>query len=245
MKNNKKIAVIGGSGVKQLPFLSDIKISRVNTLYGDVKVQTGRYKGKEVIFLPRHGHDFHVPPHLVNYRANIAALDKLGTDYIIATAAVGSLDKTIKPGDLSIIVDFMDDTRSRKQTFFEKGNAVFTDMTEPYDPKLNGLIASAIKKVRKKSPRKVIYVATEGPRFETKAEIRAYRMGGADVVGMTGFPEVALANEVRIPYASIAISTNYACGIAKERLSMDEVIEVFNKKEKVVLKVIEEVIKRL
>ncbi len=160
-----------------------------------------------------------VPPHLVNYRANIWALKAAKVDKIISVSAVGSLKREIAPGNYVVVDDFIDFTKARQSTFFET-EKVHTDVSEPYDPKIRKALLSACKKIGAKAHDGGVYVCTEGPRFETKAEIRMMAQFG-DVVGMTGVPEVVLANELKIPYANLCFSANYACGIAKG--IMDEV----------------------
>jgi len=239
------IAVIGGSGFEKLAFLKDPKNATITTPYGKAKVITGKIASKRVVFLSRHGSGHEIPPHMINYRANIYALKKMNVKYIIATAIVGAMDKKIKPGNIDILSDYIDFTKSRQNTFSDAGKVIHVDMSQPYSDKMNKIIAGAIKRITNRIPRKLIYAATEGPRFETKAEIKMFKNAGAHVVGMTGVPEVALANELGIPYAAITLSTNYAAGISKENLSMNEIFRMIERRKALVCKIIEESVKKL
>lgn len=220
-----RVAIIGGTGVYDPNILSDIREERLRTPFGEVKVKVGTYRGKEVAFMARHGEDHSVPPHLVNYRANIWGLRQLGVKSILATAAVGSLNPEMKPKQFVFIDQFLDFTKTRHQTFIEKG-VVHLDMTDPYCPELRGLLTRATRELGLEYHTKGTYVCTEGPRFETPAEIRMFRQLGGDLVGMTSVPEVVLAREAGMCYATIAMVTNFAAGISPTRLSHQEVVDV-------------------
>ncbi|HBX22382.1 MAG TPA: S-methyl-5'-thioadenosine phosphorylase [Desulfotomaculum sp.] len=222
-----KIAIIGGTGVYDPNILSDIGEETVETPFGRVKVQVGTYKGKKVAFMARHGEDHSVPPHLVNYRANIYGLRLLGVKNVFATAAVGSLNMGMEPGNFVFMDQFLDFTKSRHQTFVEQG-VVHLDMTDPYCPRLRGVLREAAEKNSLRYHTAGTYVCTEGPRFETPAEIRMLRQLGGDLVGMTSVPEVVLAREAEICYATIAMVTNFAAGISKTKLSHQEVVDIMN-----------------
>ena len=226
-----KVAIIGGTGVYAQGLLENEKTITTETRYGQVSLTQGSYLNQTIYFLARHGGGHSVPPHLVNYRANIAALKKLGVEAVIATAAVGTLNKSMPPGARIILDQFIDFTKNRVQTFFEGqgGEVVHTDFSEPYC----FCLAEAIIKGAKHCGEKVIsggcYVCAEGPRFETPAEIKMYKMFGADLVGMTNVPEVTLAREAGLCYATIALATNYAAGISKTPLSHEEVLAEMEK----------------
>ncbi|MGQ9512541.1 S-methyl-5'-thioadenosine phosphorylase [Thermodesulfitimonas sp.] len=222
------IAIIGGTGVYDPELLEHPTEETVRTAYGDVKITRGFYRGREVIFLPRHGAAHTVPPHLVNYRANIMALKQAGARSILATAAVGSLNPKMRPGQFVFVDQFLDFTKGRKQTFFEGGpeGVVHIDVTEPYCPKLRRILVQVAQSLGLPAHDGGIYVCTEGPRFETPAEIKMFRELGGDLVGMTGVPEVVLAREAAICYAAVAMVTNFAAGIAAYRLSHQEVVEM-------------------
>jgi 5'-methylthioadenosine phosphorylase len=221
-----KIAVIGGTGVYDPEMLKEVREEWVRTPYGEVGLQVGRFRGREVAFMARHGRQHSVPPHLVNYRANIMALKQLGVRSILATAAVGSLNTDLHPGKLVFCDQFLDFTKSRVQTFSEGGpeGVVHMDMTEPYCPELRDLMDRAAADLELPVHSIGTYVATEGPRFETPAEIRMLRQLGGDLVGMTGVPEVVLAREAEICYATICMVTNFAAGISPHRLTHEEVV---------------------
>ncbi len=222
-----RIAVIGGTGVYEPDILHDIRNEQVSTPYGDVELIIGKHQGTTVAFMNRHGEGHSIPPNMVNYRANIDALKRLGVRNILATAAVGSLNPEMHPGHLVFVDQFLDFTKSRQQTFFDGGSAgvVHTDMTEPYCPELRKVLSRAAQGQGLAYHNGGVYVCTEGPRFETAAEIKMYRMLGGDLVGMTGVPEAPLAREAEICYAAIAIVTNFAAGISPVRLLHQEVVD--------------------
>lgn len=222
-----QFGIIGGTGVYSPEMLDNLQEETVGTPYGEVKVTIGTYAGKEVAFIPRHGADHSVPPHLINYRANIKALQAVGVTKIVATAAVGSLNPAMAPGSLVLVDQFLDFTKNRPQTFYEGGpqGVVHIDLTEPYCPELREVLRSAAAASRIELPEGATYVCTEGPRFETPAEIRMYSRLGGDLVGMTGVPEVVLAREAEICYATVAMVTNFAAGISPAPLTHSEVVE--------------------
>lgn len=223
-----KIAVIGGTGVYDPDILSDVRGETVSTPYGEVHLKIGMYRGRAVAFLNRHREDHSVPPHLVNYRANIAALKKLGVKNVLATGAVGSLNPAMQPGHFVFVDQFLDFTKNRASTFFEGGlsGVVHTDMTSPYCPELRDILARAARSCGFHAHAGGTYVCTEGPRFETAAEIKMFRLLGGDLVGMTGVPEVSLAREAEMCYAAVAMVTNFAAGISPTPLTHREVVDV-------------------
>lgn len=224
----QKIAFIGGTGVYEQSRLDERRELTISTRYGPVFLQSGRYENREVYFLARHGDRHSVPPHLVNYRANIAALKELGIEAVIATAAVGSLREGMAPGSRVVIDQFIDFTKGRPSTFYEgeEGEVVHTDFTQPYCPQLRAAILRAGRKLNQQVIDGGCYICTEGPRFETPAEIKMFALFGADLVGMTNVPEVTLAREAGLCYATIALVTNFAAGISTGKLSHEEVLEV-------------------
>lgn len=238
-----KYAIVAGTGMDKLFDLSGKQ--EIKTPYGFVS--TYCIRGLEnVFFLPRHGIDYSVPPHKINYRANIYALNIIGIKYVVATNAVGSLQKRFSPGSFVLPDQTLDFTKNRESTFFEgeDGKVVFTDVSQPYSQKVRLAIIDAGKRLQIKIYRRGTYICTEGPRYETPAEIWAFRKLGADVVGMTGVPEVFLAKELGIEYATIAIVTNYAAGII-DRISHHLVLEVMHKSQEKVKPLILESIKIL
>lgn len=223
-----KLAIIGGSGVYDPHILLDVHDLTVDTPFGEVDVTVGRYSGQEIVFMARHGRGHSIPPHRINYRANIWALARLGVERIFATTAVGSLNSDMKPGDFVLVDQFIDMTKGRPSTYFEGGDAgvAHLDYTEPYCIE----IRKAVRKAAQDNGIAVhfggCYVCTEGPRFETKAEIAAYHRLGGDLVGMTNVPEVVLARELGICYSTISMVTNFAAGISLKPLSHQEVLDV-------------------
>ncbi|PSR36111.1 MAG: 5'-methylthioadenosine phosphorylase [Sulfobacillus thermosulfidooxidans] len=225
-----RIAVIGGTGVYDPTWLSQSTTEEVATPFGPTRVTRGHLEGmeEEVFFMNRHGAGHKVPPHLVNYRANIWALRELGVDRVVATAAVGSLNVAMPPGAFILCDQFLDFTKARASTFHNGGESgvVHTDMTEPYCPDMRSVLVQKAKELGIAAVNGGCYVTTDGPRFETPAEIKAYRLLGGDVVGMTGVPEVVLARELGLCYSTVALVTNFAAGISSEVLSHQEVLDV-------------------
>lgn len=233
-----KVAIIGGTGVYESGILDDVASGQLLTPYGTAVFEEGTFRtpterALEVIFLARHGAGHAIPPHRINYRANIWALRQLGVERVIGTGAVGSLREDFAPGDCVLADGFIDFTRGRPLTFYE-GEAVVpggptgvvhTDMTEPYCRELRGILAAAAGTEGIALHDGGCYVCTDGPRFESPAEIRAYRRLGADIVGMTNLPEVILARELGMCYALIAMVTNYAAGMTVNRLTHAEVVD--------------------
>lgn len=223
------VAVIGGSGVYSL---EDIEVSgrrSVDTPYGESpEMVIGKMNGVEVAFMPRHGGSHSTPPHEINYRANIWSLKKLGVKRILATTAVGSLDSEIEPGSFVLLDQFLDFTKDRSRTFYEgeDSEVVHIDMSQPYCPELRGVLLDSFDSLDCEVFSDGTYVCTEGPRFETRAEIEMFAELGGDVVGMTNVPESVLARELEICYSTISIVTNYAAGISEDKLTHDEVAEI-------------------
>lgn len=225
-------ALIGGTGLSDSNLISNSKNYLVETKYGNVPVKIGEFQGKRICFLARHGSDHSVPPHLINYRANIMALKELGVTNVIATAAVGSLNEEMGPNHFVISDQFLDFTKSRVSTFHEGGpeGVVHVDVTEPYNREVRDFLINGLKEVKKEKPQiefheKGTYVTCEGPRFETPAEIRMFKLMGGDLVGMTSVPECVLAKEAELKYANISYVTNFAAGISKHNLSHQEVLD--------------------
>ena len=218
--------VIGGTGVYNPKMLTDIEERIIETPFGSVFAKIGRLNNKQVVFIARHGKGHSVPPHAINYRANIMALKQLGVKKIIATAAVGSINKSMAPGHFILIDQFIDFTKGRIQTFYEGGEkgVLHVDMTEPYCSELGKeIMTNCLQDITIHN--KGTYVCTEGPRFETPAEIKMFAQWGGDLVGMTSVPEVVLARELGMCYAGIAMVTNFAAGISETNLTHHEVVE--------------------
>ncbi|AEV31024.1 purine nucleoside phosphorylase [Sphaerochaeta pleomorpha str. Grapes] len=204
-------AIIGGTGVDTLPGLQSEK-TMVATQYGDVELFVGTGKDASLVFLPRHGSEHSVPPHLINYRANIKALVSLGVDEAIGIYAVGSITDLLKPEQIGTISDFIDVTGGgRQHTFFTGGSEQVrhVSMDRVFDPALT----EALLQEDPSLVRGGIYCCTNGPRLETPAEIRSYRILGADYVGMTCATEASLAVEAGLRFAALAYSINWAAGV--------------------------------
>ncbi|OYT66539.1 S-methyl-5'-thioadenosine phosphorylase [Candidatus Bathyarchaeota archaeon ex4484_205] len=256
-----KIGIIGGSGLYEL--LERPRSLIVETPYGKTpRIEIGEIRGIEVAFLPRHSKpgsmkvSHAVPPHKINYRANIFGFKKLGVERIITTQAVGAINHAIPPGTFAILTQFIDMTKGRKCTFYEGEEVVLPDgqkipgvvhidVTQPYCPEIRKALEEACKSVGVKYVSSATYVCTEGPRFETPAEIRAYKLMGADVVGMTNVPEVILARELGICYAAIAMSTNFAAGTGPKKITHEEVAEIFKRNVNNVRKIIAECVTKI
>lgn len=235
------IGIIGGTGIYEIVELGGEVIKKVvQTPYGpSPEMSLFELDDKEVIFMSRHAAGHTYPPHMVNYPSNIWALKKMGVDRIIATNAVGSLDESIKPGDFVVPHDFLDFTKRRKSTFYDD-KTVHIDVTEPYCPQLRDVLISSGQVIGEG-----IYVCTEGPRFETAAEVQMFHKLGGTVVGMTGLPEAVLARELEICYTSICTVSNFAASISPNKLTIDEVFEVVEKKKGELIKLLSESILKI
>lgn len=232
------IGIIGGTGISTI--LNKGKEEIINTKYGKAKVLID--KEDDIILLFRHGIHHNTPPHKINYRANIMALKQLGVDKILAINAVGSLKEEITPGSFVVANDFIEFTKERKSTFYdgENGEVVHIDVSEPYCPQMTELIKRLMNN-RGYKYCEGTYICTEGPRFETKAEINFYKTIG-DIVGMTAYPEVVLARELQLCYGSICTVSNYCTGISKSKLTISEVYDTIKEMENEILNIVEDII---
>jgi 5'-methylthioadenosine phosphorylase len=250
------LAFIGGSGLYKISNLEVIEEISLKTPFGEPSspIIRARYKDYDIFFLSRHGIGHKFPPHKVPYRANIWALRELGVNKIIGINAVGGINRSLKPGDFGIVSQFIDFTKSRPSSFYEgiysvdiqisdenlpkwkklilEKKVVHIDITEPFCPTLRKVIKEVLKEKGYSFMDDITYVATEGPRLETKAEIKMFSLLGGDVVGMTMVPEVVLANELEMHYAGICVITNLAAGISETKLTSEEVIEMMHQREK-------------
>jgi len=223
----------------------------VKTPYGKPSDQIflTSYKNRKIAFLPRHARGHKIPPHMINYRANICALKKLGVKYIIAPTAVGSLQPNIKRGDFVICDDFIDRTNARKDTFFDGPKVVHISSTDCYCEKLRKIAFSACKRNKIRYHKTGTVVVIQGPRFSTKAESRWFTKMGWDVVNMTQYPEVVLAREAEICYVNISLVTDYDAGLIGKKgvkpVSSEEVIRVFSQNIEKLKKIILEIIERI
>ena len=219
-----EIAVIGGSGLESL--LECSRRIRVGTPYGlPPFISLGEFEGHTIAFLPRHGYEHDLPPHRVNYRANIYGLYKIGVQRIFATNAVGAINPNLQVGDIVVPHDLIDFTKQRPLTFFDENPVTHVDFTEPYCSELRRALIQAAKKMTLPIHEQAVYACMEGPRYETAAEIRMLKKLGCDIVGMTGIPEASLARELGICYASLCYVSNMAASVGR-RISHRKIIEV-------------------
>ncbi len=230
-----KVGIIGGSGLDDPQLLKGAEEIHVTTPYGEPSspLTAGSIGGREVVILARHGRQHTLPPSQVNYRANIHALKSQNCTHVLATTACGSLREEIRPGDLVVLDQFIDFTRHRPITFFEvfppgAENAKHTAMADPFAEPLRQKLIEAAKLLKLGFHSNGTVVTIEGPRFSTRAESRMFRIWGADVVNMSLAPEVILANEAGIPYAAVAMSTDYDCWRVDEApVEWSKVVEIF------------------
>lgn len=241
------LAIIAGTGFYDLDALENPTQETVDTVWGQARVTEGEWHGIPVVFLTRHGAGHSVPPHLVNYRANIRALADLGVRDVVAVNVTGSIDPTLQPGDLLCLDDFIDFTKQRPVTFFDGSNpegVVHTDVMTPYHPAIRREILDAAATAGHTIRDGGVYACFEGPRFETRAEIRLAALAGADVAGMTGVPEVTLAVEAGLRYAAISLVVNPASGVgdADEPIAMDEINAVLAASSATVLEILDDLV---
>jgi 5'-deoxy-5'-methylthioadenosine phosphorylase len=215
------LAIIGGSGLTQLANLDVTFRKAVRTPYGEPSgaLTFGKLRGRDVVFLARHGYGHTIAPHEVNYRANIWALREEGADDIVSVASVGGIRADLGPGTLVVPHQIIDYTWGRRSTFFEGGDVPVThvDFTVPYAEPLRQKILAAARACGEVITDGAVYAATQGPRLESAAEIDRLERDGAEIVGMTGMPEAVLAKELALRYATIALVVNHAAGRGESR----------------------------
>ncbi|TXK93544.1 S-methyl-5'-thioadenosine phosphorylase [Methylococcaceae bacterium HT1] len=225
----KTTAIIGGSGLTQIESINIIEQKAYQTPYGSPSsaCTIGEFNGQKNIFLARHGDPHTIAPHKINYRANLWALKQAGAEQIIAVAAVGGITPEMYPARIAIPEQIIDYSYGRKHTFFaEDSEAVHhIDFTNPYDPDLRQQIIQNAENLQLNIQADGVYGCTQGPRLETSAEITRMQRDGCDLVGMTGMPEAALARELEIPYACIAVIANWAAGKSAGEITMPEIIK--------------------
>lgn len=246
-----KVGIIGGSGLEDPAILKNPAEKTVKTPYGDPSssLLSGKIGNTETVILSRHGRSHTITPSGVNNRANIWSLREEGCTHIIATTACGSLREDFRRGDLIVPDQFIDFTRHRPVTFFndfEPGKMKHTPMADPFDRMLRQLIIGSAGSLGLSLHEKGTIVTIEGPRFSTRAESRMFRIWGADLVNMSTAPEAILSNEAGIPYAAIAMSTDYDSWKENEEpVSWEEVLKVFGENVNKVLHLLVEVIQKL
>jgi 5'-methylthioadenosine phosphorylase/5'-methylthioinosine phosphorylase len=221
-----KLAIIGGTGLTQLVDLQVIKKESINTPYGKPSAEfiIGELNDRPAIFLARHGNPHTIAPHRINYRANIWSLKQLGAEKIIAVAAVGGITPHMAPAHIAIPDQIIDYSYDRRHTFFDEDESVVhIDFTYPYSQQLRSALIKAAASIAIAISPIATYACTQGPRLETAAEIRRLEQDGCDIVGMTGMPEAALAKELNIDYAAIAVIANWAAGKSEGEITMAEI----------------------
>ncbi len=240
----KEIGIIGGTGIYSEGMLKNVRVAKIRTPYGKPSsdIRIGDFKGKKIAFLFRHGDSHSIPPHKVNSHANIHALEKLGVERIIAIAAVGSLQKKIKPGDIVIPDQFIDFTKHRKLTFYDGPKVAHISMADPFCGEMRKLACKKAKLFNIPFHEKGTYLCIEGPRFSTRAESNLWRIMKADIIGMTLIPEVVLAMEKELCYLSVTSVTDYDCWKAKGSVSADDVIRTMKKNTENIKKILETLI---
>lgn len=245
------IGIIGGSGLDDPEILAAPSDIEIMTPYGEPseRLRKGTIGETRVLLLPRHGRQHTIPPTQVNNRANIWALKSAGATHVLTTTAVGSLREEIRPGDLAILDQFIDFTRHRPVTFYEEfspGDMKHTPMPDPFSPALREIILATCRDLEIPVHERATVITVEGPRFSTRAESHMYRAWGADVVNMTIAPECILANEFGLPYASIAISTDYDCWKEDETpVTWEAVMKTFRENADKVTRLLTELIPRI
>lgn len=246
-----KIGIIGGSGLEKLNIFSDKNEINIETKYGkpSSSLFCGKINNKEIVILSRHGREHTITPTHVNNRANITVLKKVGCTHILATTACGSLREEIKRGDIVILDQFLDFTKHRINTFydnFKTGVLGHISMADPFSEILRDYLIETAKEMGLAHHPRGTMVTIEGPRFSTRVESNMFRTFGADVINMSIAPEAALANEAAIPYATIALCTDYDCWKTnEEEVSWKEVLKVFAQNVDNVTNLLVEVIKKI
>jgi 5'-deoxy-5'-methylthioadenosine phosphorylase len=225
------LAIIGGTGLTRLSTLAVAHREVVRTPYGEPSsaLVYGQINGRDVVFIARHGHGHTIPPHRVNYRANLWTLKDRGASAVLAVASVGGI-RNVTPGDLVLPHQLIDYTHGRESSFFDGGDqrVIHVDFTHPYTPSLREKCLAAAKAAAIPLAAAGVYGAVSGPRLETAAEIDRMDRDGATLVGMTGMPEAALARELALPYAAIAVVVNHAAGRgdSSDQISMEGIARV-------------------
>lgn len=252
------LAILGGSGLYEMEGLTQVRELRVDTPFGapsDAIVE-GMLGDTRLLFLPRHGRGHRIPPHAINYRANICALKLSGATHLMTVSAVGSMKEEIAPGDLVVVDQFIDLTKRRISTFFDEDVAAHVGFADPVCELMAAAVANAAEQAigatsstspsTSKVHRGGTYVVMEGPQFSTRAESRLYRTWGVSVIGMTAMPEAKLAREAELPFSTLALATDYDCWHeSEEDVTVEAVIAVMHKNVALARRTIAEVAKHL
>lgn len=246
LKEYAEIGIIGGTGIYDPEIFEQPKDVKIYTPYGKPSslITIGKIDDKKVAFIPRHGRNHQIPPHKINFRANIWALKELGVKRIISPSAVGSLKKDYKPTEFVVIDQFIDRTKNRIDTFYEGGQVCHISTADPFCPNLRSIFLKSAKNLGLPHHDKGTYICIQGPRFSTRAESKLFRSWGAEVIGMTLYPECVLAKEAEICYISVSMITDYDVW-AEKPVSANEIIKTMKKNvrefKKLVLKTIPEI----
>ena len=229
MEKDVEIGIFGGTGIYDSGLLKNAQEIEIETPYGKPSdlITVGIFNGRKIAFLPRHGKKHSIPPHLINFRANIWAFKELGVKRIIAPSAVGSLREELEPGNFVLPTQFLDFTKSRKGSFSDNEKVIHISVADPFCPELHTSILEVAKNQNLHIHKDRTYVCIEGPRFSTKAESKFFRTTGADIIGMTLVPECQLAREAQMCYASISTVTDYDVW-AEKPVTAKEVLETLS-----------------
>jgi 5'-methylthioadenosine phosphorylase len=224
----KILAVIGGSGLYELPGIECVEPVRVTTPFGapSDELMRGQLGDATVIFLPRHARGHRLLPSEINFRANVFALKQLGAEFLVSVGTVGSLREHLAPGHVVVPDQFIDRTVARPSTFFGRGIVVHISLADPVCPVLAGIVEAAARDAGGTVQRGGTYICMEGPQFSTRAESHLYRSWGADIIGMTNWQEAKLAREAEICFASLALVTDYDCWRTDEHVVIADVLRV-------------------
>lgn len=236
MKPSPKLAIIGGSGLYEIPGLEDHQEHNLTTPFGNpsAPIVIGNLEGQQISFLARHGVSHHISPSEINFRANIFALKSLGVERIVSISACGSLREDFAPGDIVIPDQLFDLTRDRKRTFFEDGFVAHISVADPYCPYLSNEVFEAVDQTNCTVHQGGAFITVEGPRFSTRAESNTFRAWGMSIIGMTTAPEAFLAREAEICYAVMAHVTDYdVWHISEDPVTVEMVIEILNRNTKI------------
>ena len=229
----RTLGVIGGSGLYELEHLTDVEELEVSTSFGPPsdRIVAGNIGATRLLFVPRHGRGHQLAPHRVNYRANVLALKMAGAEQILSVSAVGSMKEHIHPGDMVVVDQFIDRTRHRIDTFFDDDGVVaHVGFADPIDEQLASSLVDAAKRADAIVHHGGTYLSMEGPQFSTRAESELYRSWGVSVIGMTNLPEARLAREAELPYATLAMVTDYDCWHeVHEAVSVEAVVAVMGR----------------
>ena len=242
------IGIIGGSGLYHIPGLIDQAWQEIDTPWGKPSDQllTGKLNGVSCVFLPRHGRGHTKPPSRVNYRANIAAMKKLGVTDIISVSAVGSLKEELPPGTFVIVDQTIDRTYKREKSFFDNGFVAHVSMADPFCTRMGAVLYNEAKALGISVVKNGIYLVMEGPQFSTRAESNLYRSWGASVIGMTNMPEASLAREAEMCYATVAMVTDYDCWHSDhDDVNVEAVIKIMQKNSEHAKQLLSKVIPQL